>query len=158
MIEETDGLTGAVIRSYIWLGLSPVATLGDAATGATRPLTYLHTDHLGKPVRATDTTGAVVWDGGVITPFGVQIATLGALTQPLLFPGQYQDAETGYAYNWHRTYDPDLGRYLQSDPIGLEGGINRYTYVGGNPMGYVDPTEVVGSSALNAFKQRSVGN
>ena len=102
-------------------------------------LNYLHADHLGRPAFATDTAGEIVWDGGITTPFGVQIETMGALTQNLMFPGQYEDEETGFYYNWHRTYDPTLGRYLQSDPIGLAGGLNRYAYVGGNPMGYVDP-------------------
>ncbi|RKQ69139.1 RHS repeat-associated protein [Litorimonas taeanensis] len=63
---------------------------------------------------------------------------MGAVTQSLMFPGQYADEETGYYDNWHRTYDPALGRYLQSDPIGLAGGFNRYAYVGGNPVNYVD--------------------
>ena len=101
-------------------------------------LNYLHSDHLGRPAFATDTDGEIIWDGGITTPFGVQIETLGALTQNLMFPGQYEDEETGFYYNWHRTYDPTLGRYLQSDPIGLAGGLNRYAYVGGNPMGAVD--------------------
>jgi len=107
-------------------------------------LSFLHSDHLGRPKFATRADGTVSWDGGITTPFGIQVTALAAQTQALMFPGQYEDAETTGAgvtlsHNWHRTYDPTLGRYLQSDPIGLAGGLNRYAYVGGNPMGYVDP-------------------
>ena len=55
-----------------------------------------------------------------------------------VLPGQYWDSETGTSYNYHRTYDPALGRYIQSDPIGLKGGINTFSYVGNKPLLHTD--------------------
>jgi RHS repeat-associated protein len=62
-----------------------------------------------------------------------------AFAYNLRFPGQYFDAETGKHYNYKRDYDPRIGRYIESDPIGLQAGPNTYGYVGGNPLKWIDP-------------------
>jgi RHS repeat-associated protein len=71
----------------------------------------------------------------------------------LRYPGQQYDSASGFNYNYFRDYDPGVGRYVQSDPIGLEGGVSTYGYVGGNPMIGFDPfgLEILGihSSAFN---------
>jgi RHS repeat-associated protein len=70
-------------------------------------------------------------------PFG-NGAPLGAFSYDLRFPGQYFDQATKLHYNYFRDYDPRTGRYIESDPIGLAGGINTYAYVGGNPVNHTD--------------------
>jgi RHS repeat-associated protein len=65
---------------------------------------------------------------------------LGAsLIYNLRYPGQYYQAETALSYNYFRDYDNVVGRYVESDPIGLSAGVNTYAYVGGNPISYADP-------------------
>ena len=117
----------------------------------------IHTDHLGTPRRLTQADGQAAWQWAY-TPYGDEAPTLGAkrftneTTNPttgstniapvrfnLRYPGQYFDEESGLHYNYFRSYDPRTGRYTQSDPIGLDGGWNRFAYVGGNPLLYIDP-------------------
>ncbi len=101
-------------------------------------LYFIHNDHLGTPQVVTNQSQQVVWMVDYL-PFGQVIAdpnnTLELYSR---FPGQYLDSETGLYYNYFRDYDPTIGRYIQSDPIGLEGGINTYAYALNNPYRYID--------------------
>jgi RHS repeat-associated protein len=127
--------SGQVKREYVYLEGEPVAQI-QGSTSA--PIVFLHTDHLGSVVKATDGSGALVWDSER-RPFGERSVATAQVEMLLGFPGQYFDEETGNFYNYFRDYDPATGRYLQSDPIGLKGGINTYAYVSGNPLTGTDP-------------------
>jgi RHS repeat-associated protein len=98
---------------------------------------YYHSDHLGTPQKMTDERGTVVWAAEYL-PFGKANITVETVENILRFPGQYYDAETGLHYNYHRYYDPDLGRYLTPDPIGLDGGSNLFSYAQSNPVNFAD--------------------
>jgi len=138
LVGEYDG-TGATIREHVYGPSGRVASMDSGGS-----IYWHHNDHLGTPQALTNAAGTVEWTMSQ-TPFG--IATVNedpdgdgnAVTNNFRFPGQYFDAETGLNYNYHRTYDPVLGRYTQADPIGLNGGANRFGYVSGNPVGFVDP-------------------
>lgn len=136
---------GAAIREYVWLGNTPVAVFTpDPASATNPPLVYfIHTDHLNTPRVVVNPSGALRWSW-IAEPFGTTApntnpAALGAFAFNLRFPGQYADSESGLFYNFFRDYDGSIGRYTQSDPIGLAGGINTYAYVGGNPVSRTDP-------------------
>jgi RHS repeat-associated protein len=89
---------------------------------------YIFTNQIGVPIRVEDDAGRSCWSAR-IDPYGcAQIARDSRLEMPLRFPGHYHDPETGLHYNRFRYFSPELGRYLQSDPAGLEGGINLYAY------------------------------
>ena len=98
---------------------------------ATAPATlyFIHPDHLGTPRVIVNASNTVVWRWDSADPFGSlppnsNPSGLGTFTFNLRFPGQYFDQETNLHYNYYRDYDPATGRYIQSDPIGLKGGIN----------------------------------
>jgi RHS repeat-associated protein len=92
-----------------------------------------------------DATGTTVWRWDQAEPFGNNPANEDpdansvAFDLPIRLPGQRYDAETALHYNYFRDYDPGLGRYGESDPIGLEGGLNTYAYGGGSALSNVDP-------------------
>ena len=104
-----------------------------------------YADHLGTPrVITRPSDNAVVWKNDNTEPFGnsqpnENPSGLGQFAYNLRFPGQYFDPESGTNYNYYRDYDPAIGRYIESDPIGLMGGINTYGYVKGEPNRFVDP-------------------
>lgn len=127
--------SGVLIREYIWLNGEPLAQI--LKSGATEAVTYLHTDHLATPRYGTNAAGSTVWtwDSGA---FGKEAPT-GTVTVNLRFPGQYFDSETTLFYNWNRYYNPAIGRYISSDPIGLAGGLATYNYVSASPVMFSDP-------------------
>ena len=134
-LGEYDGVTGTLLREYLWLGDRPLAVLEGGQ------LYHLHLNQVGRPDMATDAAGTVVWQASFYPFGGIHQVTVdtGALTQNLRFPGQWFQAETGFHQNWHRDYDPTLGRYLQADPLGLVDGPSVYGYALQNPGRYVDP-------------------
>jgi RHS repeat-associated protein len=140
---------GQSLITYVWKDDTPSAVIYAAnspanANNEQERIVYLHTDHMNTPRKATDAQARLVWSW-TSDAFGSNAAnedtdSNGSATMiNVRFPGQYFDAESGLHYNWNRYYDPRAGRYTQSDPIGLAGGINTYSYVEGNPLSFSDP-------------------
>jgi RHS repeat-associated protein len=166
LIEEVDGTSGSLTRgqvrvSYVWKGdvLSAVVFAPNSANNSSAindRVIYLESDHLSAPRKAIDSAGGLVWSG-IGDAFWLS-GINGAIEMNIRFSGQYFDAESGLSYNWHRYYDAQSGRYVQSDPIGLKGGTNTYAYVGGQPTRYTDPlglyTEVIVWSGVGKWESQ----
>lgn len=133
---------------WFWLDDMPLAqltanfsSLGEVSSSK---LVYLHSDHLNTPRLATDSTQALQWRWssdayGVGKPDEDVDGDGAATSVALRFPGQIYDAQTQLNYNYYRDYNPETGRYVQSDPIGLAGGLNTFGYAYQNPVNYFDP-------------------
>ena len=132
LIGEYDN-AGNIINEYVYFGLRPVAVKAGSN------LNIVHSDYLGTPRVITSGTngGSVVWQWKNDNPYGSNKAQ-GTLEFNLRFAGQYYDSESELHYNVYRTYNPEVGRYMQSDPIGLAGGNNTYNYVNRNPFSAID--------------------
>ncbi|WP_426285030.1 RHS repeat-associated core domain-containing protein [Luteibacter sp. E-22] len=139
---------GASSRTYIWVSGLPIGVLD--VDGSSSTLSLVHADSLGTPRAVTASDGSLVWSWAVTAnPFGeaAPVSSTG-FSLNLRFPGQYFDGESGLAYNIHRFFDPTVGRYLQSDPLGLAAGSNTYLYASANPLRFIDP---LGLTDLNLF-------
>jgi RHS repeat-associated protein len=117
-------------KEYVYLNSTPVAT------STVKESYRVYSDHLDTSRRVEDSEGNIVWKWES-KPFGEDEAT-GTFSFNLRFPGQYFDGETGTHYNINRDYNPVTGRYIQSDPIGFDGGVNGFRYVDGKPLSLDD--------------------
>jgi RHS repeat-associated protein len=99
---------------------------------------HYHLDHLGTPQEITNSRGKLAWSASFKAYGNLAVVHNNDIENNLRFQGQYFDEETGLHYNRFRYYDPECGRFISQDPIGLLGGVNNYQYVP-NPTGWIDP-------------------
>ena len=144
ILGEYNSSSGAMMWEYIWMGDIPVAQIVNNGSSVT--VYYIHTGQLNAPRKITlPSANALAWRWDP-HPFGEQTPNanpsgLGTFVNNLRFPGQYYTYESGLNHNGYRDYDPQTGRYLESDPIGLYGGnYSTYGYAGSNPISFTDPT------------------
>jgi RHS repeat-associated protein len=131
-----EGLPDGTLSSdYLYMFGNRISRV-DAETGS---FYYYLNNYLGTPILMTNDKGGIVWEASY-KPFGeVSIGLNSVVVNNFRFVGQYNDADTGLHYNWHRFYDSKTGRYLRPDPIGLVGGINPFVYAGNDPVNLIDP-------------------
>ena len=144
---DTDRLTAQVfengrLRIFVYpdhFALTPILSIDYESLG-TDPKTgqsaYIFCNHLGAPALVTDGKGNTLRHARS-EPYGIVTVGEKKFDMPLRFPGHYFDNETRLQYNRFRYYSPELGRYIQSDPLGIGGGLNLYAYTD-NPLVQVD--------------------
>lgn len=151
LISEYDG-SGNTLIEHVYIGNTAIAALKN------NQIYSVHTDEIGTPRFITDQNNNQVWAWHNTDIFGGnQPVSTNNFTYNLRFAGQYFDFENGLHYNYYRTYDPKTGRYMQSDPIGLNGGDHTYNYVSGNPLSMNDPDGLLMRNAQGKLLFKTVG-
>ncbi|WP_196304861.1 RHS repeat-associated core domain-containing protein, partial [Pseudomonas putida] len=133
--EETPGQS--ILYLYEPGSYAPLARV-DQVEGEGQKIYYFHTDQIGTPLELTDSNGKIVWQATYRSWGSVEHLPVSKVEQNLRFQGQYFDCESDLHYNTFRFYDPEVGRFVNQDPIGLLGGANLYSY-GVNPISWIDP-------------------
>ncbi|WP_183132397.1 RHS repeat-associated core domain-containing protein, partial [Pseudomonas coronafaciens] len=134
--EESPGQSSLYL--YEHGSYAPLARVDQKEGEAENKVYYFHTDQIGTPLEMTDAEGQIVWQAKYRAWGAVEKLVVNEVEQNLRFQGQYFDAETGLHYNTFRYYDPEIGRFITQDPIGLLGGFNLYQYAP-NSVAWVDP-------------------
>jgi RHS repeat-associated protein len=146
LLGEYDN-TGAPVYETVYLGSTPVGVMKQTGAAANNNIAVtlydVDADQIDTPRMITKQDHTIAWRWDTAEAFGGTAPNqdpsgLGTFVFNQRFPGQVADIETGLFQNWNREYNARLGRYVESDPIGLDGGINTYLYVGGNAVAYSD--------------------
>jgi RHS repeat-associated protein len=150
LIGEYDAQSGAAIQEFVWLGSSMIVAFGSLPISCGTPPCYQYgpgyiwVDHLGTPRAITNGAGTKVWEW-FSAPFGDSLpnenpSAIGTLAFQPRFLGQYVDTKSQRNLSGVRIYDPSLGRFIQSDPMGIASGGGGYSYAFDNPINFGDPS------------------
>ncbi|WP_044424108.1 RHS repeat-associated core domain-containing protein, partial [Pseudomonas savastanoi] len=134
--EESPGQSSLYL--YEPGSYAPLARVDEKEGEVENKVYYFHTDQIGTPLEMTDAEGQIVWQAKYRAWGAVEKLVVNEVEQNLRFQGQYFDVETGLHYNTFRYYDPEIGRFITQDPIGLLGGENLYEYAP-NTINWIDP-------------------
>ncbi|MCB1584193.1 MAG: hypothetical protein KDI92_14110, partial [Xanthomonadales bacterium] len=159
LLGEYDA-NGNLMTEVVWLDDTPIATIKpnteahDGLVAGNVKVFFIHPDHLDTPRTIVDANNQTIWQWHS-DPFGTALADSNPdgdsndFAFNHRFPGQYFDTETQTHYNYFRDYEPLTGRYVQSDPIGLDDGVNTYSYVENNSLSYFDRSGLAKSKRPN---------